>query len=981
MSNLIRSFVFGLLIVMASPLAVYAQCSGQAPASTYCGNPTGALALPGWKPFSAIPFPNISGGTVVGNRGTSTAAASALTNPILGIPGTSTGEIGLAGITSGVGTIRAQSAAGSAVLLVPTVSGTLVGSASSPLSIASTTGTISCPTCLTTSGGFANPTASVGLSAVNGVATTAMRSDSAPPLSQAIVPTWTGIHTWSADGYFASGRPWCDVRAKGAVGDQLTDDTAAFTACKTQLASIGGTIYVPPGNYCLFSGFTLDGSVPVQLIGSGWNTEIQTCGHDVTALTVNSSQNRVADLVIAGPQIVTTTHDGLAVGPSCADCRFDRLYLVGGRYALYNTAADIRVSYIKATQAYGGAIIYNGTASGNAQMYCADCKLDQEFPISTPSAPVTFAARANLTLYSSVGTVVSSGGYYIQLKTAGTSGSGSPTIQPYGVDITDGTAVWRLVGKTTYAAMQIDSNSSSVTLLRLDMTGSFTYGLYISNTLGGTAPQSTTLTDSFIGEAYVAGINFAAGADLKVKGNQIKSCLGSNCQGITLGSSAGDTSIVDNMIFSNPYGIVINTGTNHSIVANNIANASGAAIFVQANASQFTVVGNTVGGSSTWGTNTIGVQIAAGTSNNYIVAENICLGATTCISDGGTGTAKTVGPQKGYFGIAAAPSSPPSGFVASWFDSTDLRMHDKNSAGTIGTSVVADTGATNNFLTAISAAGVISKARPTCANLSDSASGCTTTIGSGTAGAIPYYTAANTLAASSALTSNELVLGGGTGTPTTLAGCTGTSSSVQCVSSSAGFPQNQVKNNANDAVSGKFIFQKTRNSTDTLTNDQLFDMQISGYANSNTRTSARQEFYQQGTSSGNNIPTYVKFSTSNAAGQLNHAIRLLDQGAHMSITAQATAPTLTAGCNGAGSSIADGGGGSGKDMHGTVTGQTAAATTCTVTFGTTYTNTPDCVAMGLSSPLTGAVTVSTSTLVVNFASTANYKFTYHCFGT
>lgn len=48
--------------------------------------------------------------------------------------------------------------------------------------------------------GFANPTASVGLTAVNGSATTAMRSDGAPPLSQSISPTWTGTHTFSGSG-------------------------------------------------------------------------------------------------------------------------------------------------------------------------------------------------------------------------------------------------------------------------------------------------------------------------------------------------------------------------------------------------------------------------------------------------------------------------------------------------------------------------------------------------------------------------------------------------------------------------------------------------------------------------------------------------------------------------------------------------------------------------------------------------------------
>lgn len=49
-----------------------------------------------------------------------------------------------------------------------------------------------------TAGTAGNPTASVGLSAVNGVATTYMRSDGAPALSVAIIPTWTGIHTFGA---------------------------------------------------------------------------------------------------------------------------------------------------------------------------------------------------------------------------------------------------------------------------------------------------------------------------------------------------------------------------------------------------------------------------------------------------------------------------------------------------------------------------------------------------------------------------------------------------------------------------------------------------------------------------------------------------------------------------------------------------------------------------------------------------------------
>jgi hypothetical protein len=56
----------------------------------------------------------------------------------------------------------------------------------------------------------------------------------------------------------------------------------------------------------------------------------------------------------------------------------------------------------------------------------------------------------------------------------------------------------------------------------------------------------------------------------------------------------------------------------------------------------------------------------------------------------------------------AAPATPASGFDRIWVDLTDKRLHDINDAGTIGTTVVADAGA-NQFLTAISAAGVISK--------------------------------------------------------------------------------------------------------------------------------------------------------------------------------------------------------------------------------------------------------------------------------
>lgn len=80
---------------------------------------------------------------------------------------------------------------------------------------------------------FGNPTASVGLTAVNGVAATVMRSDSAPPLSTAIVPTWTGKHTFSgtiSNGGNQSAPAWTTTGLMySGTGGTHTDTTSSGT--------------------------------------------------------------------------------------------------------------------------------------------------------------------------------------------------------------------------------------------------------------------------------------------------------------------------------------------------------------------------------------------------------------------------------------------------------------------------------------------------------------------------------------------------------------------------------------------------------------------------------------------------------------------------------------------------------------------------------------------------------------------------------
>ena len=164
--NLFRSILAGIALLLMTVGGASAQCGTTAPANKFCGNDTGASGLASWKSIPAAALGNMAGGAVLGNRGTTIGPTVPLTNPVLGIPGTSTGEVGLAGATSGTAVLRAQAAAGSAVVLMPTAAGTLVSTASSPLAVNATTGLMTCPTCVTSSGGGAiTGTAPISVSA------------------------------------------------------------------------------------------------------------------------------------------------------------------------------------------------------------------------------------------------------------------------------------------------------------------------------------------------------------------------------------------------------------------------------------------------------------------------------------------------------------------------------------------------------------------------------------------------------------------------------------------------------------------------------------------------------------------------------------------------------------------------------------------------------------------------------------------------
>ncbi len=163
-------------------------------------------------------------------------------------------------------------------------------------------------TARTNLGIVANPTGTIGLTAVNGSANTAIRSDGAPALSQAIVPTWTGVHTFAAGpgitfanaslgikdtGGGSDAKQWDFLSGSGALAFRMAND--AYSAANVYMtvnrtgytvASIafGGQVYAPLQT--ITDGANLTWTVNTGASGIGGQKAKVTLGGNRTMLAV-----------------------------------------------------------------------------------------------------------------------------------------------------------------------------------------------------------------------------------------------------------------------------------------------------------------------------------------------------------------------------------------------------------------------------------------------------------------------------------------------------------------------------------------------------------------------------------------------------------------------------------------------------------------------------------------------------------------------
>jgi len=268
---------------------------------------------------------------------------------------------------------------------------------------------------LTFSGGGgtgADPSASVGLSAVNGVATTFLRSDGAPALSQSIAPTWTGLHVFTptvttGNGLAVTGTPTSgNLVSISASGTGAASNTKTALSVATSGANTTGSMTTYGGIISNTSTGTSSTNIALQLAASGASA---TNGN--VALSVTTGQVNLPTGTASAPALSVG-----AVGSG--------LYSASGGFIGFVTSANL----VAGMHGTAGWTIYNGKVLGfdagngagdvilrrNAAAHLTFGATDAASPVgytlSFQGATGTDTAGATATIRGSLGTSVGAPG-------------------------------------------------------------------------------------------------------------------------------------------------------------------------------------------------------------------------------------------------------------------------------------------------------------------------------------------------------------------------------------------------------------------------------------------------------------------------------------------------------------------------------------------------------------------------------------------
>lgn len=206
--------------------------------------------------------------------------------------------------------------------------------------------------------GLANPTTTIGLTAVNGSATTAMRSDAAPALSQAITPNWTGLHTYNAGIDLATGSTaWL------GIGSNPLSYAALYVPAPLSGSVTGYGMYLTP---TIGSGMTASyygiRSLPNTQAAS-FSTNVIHFSADAISLGSGSSVNINIGFSASAAMTQGANNRGFE-GDVVSGANNYNLYMSGSAQNYLAGNTGIGISPGTNTLTIGGQTIINGNSGG-----------------------------------------------------------------------------------------------------------------------------------------------------------------------------------------------------------------------------------------------------------------------------------------------------------------------------------------------------------------------------------------------------------------------------------------------------------------------------------------------------------------------------------------------------------------------------------------------------------------------------------------
>jgi hypothetical protein len=384
-----------------------------------------------------------------------------------------------------------------------------------------------------------------------------------------------------------------NVKDFGAVGDGVTDDTAAINSAISYLNINNGILFFPKGIYKVIGALSAITKSGCIILGSGRGaTVISNASASGNTMTIQGTSITISDIEFSPTVARTGTYELAFNSASFSVCR--NIYIQSASSFVYN-----------------GISIFNSST-----MWLENINL-----------------RGITGLY----------GIYV----GGSLGAGSYGCYMKGILCDIGSTA-----STTWIAF--DSYAYSLTLVMAALlNGSIGISMIDSANTGSSYPQFFYAFDLECDHNNLAGASFSAGCGVYITNSWIGSCLTSN--GVRfLSGFLGDANISNSRIVGNyQNGIIVIAGDGMKFTGNTVAINSQAGnglfhgIVIAANLVNFTIQDNTTGYvapfSSTSSKQGYGIIVLNGTSNYYLIQNNLGYGNYTGeVFDGGTGVNKSV---------------------------------------------------------------------------------------------------------------------------------------------------------------------------------------------------------------------------------------------------------------------------------------------------------------------------------------------------